>query len=257
MTSELEFRAKTIEKALDDASRALDVSRDELDYEVLSGGSSGLLGLMGLKKAKIRVRVKGEAASEESGKNKAPDQAQLNGQPLPTKESENKDGRDDALRLETVSLDALRRILAPLDPGVVIDTRWARGTLELDVRGEDSGLIIGKHGQTLEAIQYLVEKIVNRAMGKHTRVRIDVEGYLANRKENLKRLALKQAEKAWRTGRPASVGQMNAYERRIVHMALKEDRRVRTQSIGSGMIRKLIIIPKKQRRNGPRRPKEE
>ena len=246
MSTELEIAARTVAKAVEEAARQLDVSADELEYDVLSHGSRGVFGLIGIKKAKIRVRRRCEKKNEKRERKEPPDGTSGGN---PDRENiQSKDGAeapDGQTKTERVCTEVLTQIVRVLDPGVRIETKWSRGTLEMNVLGKDSGLIIGKHGQTLEAIQYIVDKIVQRLLEKRIRVRVDVEGYLANRRGNLKRLALKQAEKVWRTGKAASVGHMNAYDRRVVHMALKEDHRVKTQSIGTGMIRKLLIIPKK------------
>jgi spoIIIJ-associated protein len=109
-------------------------------------------------------------------------------------------------------------------------------------------MLIGKRGQTLEAIQYLVEKIVNKQNEHRVRVLVDVEGYLKTRKSNLQKLAAKMAEKAQKTQKPVTIGQMNAYDRRTVHLHLKSNSAVRTQSVGEGYYRKLIIFPKKGKR---------
>lgn len=114
-----------------------------------------------------------------------------------------------------------------------------------DINGGNAAVLIGRRGQTLEAIQYLVEKIINKRRGKRVRIQVDVEGYAKNRRASLKKLAGRTAEKVKRTGKPATIGQMNAHDRRIVHMALKDDNAVRTQSVGEGYIRKLVIFPKK------------
>ena len=114
-----------------------------------------------------------------------------------------------------------------------------------NISSDNSAILIGKRGQTMDAMQYLVEKIVNRQNDDRVRVQVDIEGYLKNRKNNLDQLAGRLAEKVKRTGKAASAGQMNAHDRRIVHMALKDDTAVRTQSIGEGLYRKLMIFPKK------------
>ena len=115
--------------------------------------------------------------------------------------------------------------------------------------------MIGKHGQTLEAIQSIVEKIINKRNQHRIRVEVDVEGYLENRRNNLERQAARLAEKCKRIGKPVAVGQMNAHDRRIVHLALKDDKAVRTQSIGEGYLRKLMIFPQKNQATRERRHK--
>ena len=113
------------------------------------------------------------------------------------------------------------------------------------MHGGNSAVLIGKRGQTLEAIQYIVEKIVNKNRKGRVSIHIDVEGYLEKRRISLQRLAVKMAEKVKRTGKSVAIGQMNAYDRRIVHIALQDDNTVRTQSKGEGFLKKLIIFPRK------------
>ena len=124
----------------------------------------------------------------------------------------------------------------------------------LNVSGGNAAVLIGKKGQTLDAIQSLVEKIVNKHNNHNhnekIRVQVDVEGYLQNRKTNLEKLAMRLADKSKRIRKPISLGQMSAYDRRIVHLALKDDPGVWTKSKGEGYVRKLVIFPKK---NGPHR----
>lgn len=119
-------------------------------------------------------------------------------------------------------------------------------TLTLQINGGNTGILIGRKGQTLDAMQFLTDKIINRQSESRVRVKVDIEGYMETRKANLKHLALKMAEKAKKTGRPATINQMSAQDRRIVHLALKEDAQVRTQSMGDGYYRRLVIFPKKR-----------
>jgi len=118
--------------------------------------------------------------------------------------------------------------------------------LTLQISGGNTGILIGRKGQTLDAMQFLADKIINRQSEARVRVKVDIEGYMETRKANLKHLALKMAEKAKKTGRPATINQMSAQDRRIVHLALKEDDQVRTQSMGDGYYRRLVIFPKKR-----------
>jgi spoIIIJ-associated protein len=114
-----------------------------------------------------------------------------------------------------------------------------------NISGGNSAVLIGKRGQTLEAMQYLVDKIVNKQSDQRIRIQIDVEGYMKSRRDNLKNLATRLAEKTKRTGKPSTISQMTAHDRRIVHLQLKDDKEVRTQSVGDGYYRRLIIFPKK------------
>ncbi|MBF0120506.1 MAG: Jag N-terminal domain-containing protein [Desulfobacterales bacterium] len=120
------------------------------------------------------------------------------------------------------------------------------------IEGGDSKSLVGKRGQTLESIQYLIDRIVNKHNDKKVRVQVDIEDYLDSRKKSLRSLAIRLAKKARLTGKPTSLGEMNAYDRKIVHLALKNDNGVRTQSMGEGYYRKLLIFPKRgqDRRSG-------
>ena len=118
--------------------------------------------------------------------------------------------------------------------------------LLLKVEGGNSGVLIGRRGQTLEAMQFLTDKIINRFSTSRVRLKVDIEGYMETRKANLRALAGKMADKARKTGKPATINQMTAQDRRIVHLALKDDPRVRTQSMGDGYYRRLVIFPKKK-----------
>lgn len=118
--------------------------------------------------------------------------------------------------------------------------------LTLQIKGGNTGILIGRKGQTLDAMQFLTDKIINRQSESRVRVKVDIEGYMETRKANLKHLALKMAEKAKKTGRPATINQMSAQDRRIVHLTLKDDAQVRTQSMGDGYYRRLVIFPKKR-----------
>jgi spoIIIJ-associated protein len=115
-----------------------------------------------------------------------------------------------------------------------------------NVNGGNAGILIGKRGQTLDAIQTIIEKVVNKRNQNRIRVLVDIEGYLETRKENLENMALRLAEKSKKIGKPISLGQMNAYDRRIVHIALKDFPEVLTRSRGEGRLRKLVIFPKKR-----------
>jgi spoIIIJ-associated protein len=130
------------------------------------------------------------------------------------------------------------------DAKVSADTQANR--LTLSIEGGNSGILIGRKGQTLDAMQFLTDKIINRKSEARVRVKVDIEGYMETRKSNLKHLAYKMAEKAKKSGRPATINQMSAQDRRIVHLALKDDNQIRTQSMGDGYYRRLVIFPKKK-----------
>lgn len=289
MSNYREFVGKNVEKALEAASQSLDVPKEKIKHDVISFGSSGIFGLVGVKKAKIRVALpegralkgragkgrdtggyaasstsaavqdilsstfgdagtKKEAKANEAGSKKVSEPA-----PEPTsKANGNGYGTGKALDEEITSFGTsiLQNIVDYITADAAISVDQNQERTIYNITGGNAAVLIGKRGQTLEAIQYLLEKIINKKNGGRVRVLVDVEGYLDTRRENLERLAGRLAEKAARVGKPMTIGQMNAHDRRIVHLHLKENTDVRTQSIGEGYYRKLMIFPKKRRRNG-------
>ncbi len=114
--------------------------------------------------------------------------------------------------------------------------------------GGNSALLIGKRGKTLEAIQIIVEKVINKKNEKRSRTLVDIEGYMEKRNSYLKSLAKRLADKCKRFGKPMSLEEMNAHDRRIIHITLKSDKEVGTRSKGEGILRKIVIFPKKSSR---------
>jgi spoIIIJ-associated protein len=273
MNQFVEFEGKNIDQALARASDELDTPVERLEYDVVSYGSSGIFGLVGTKKAKIRVKSKKLMGMAKETKQQAMDL--VNDAFEPEDESVEEDSRSEDIglgdngngdeerdensginkvsdadleKIIATGTEALRRLVDFIteDSQIAVETTGQR--IVFKVEGGNSGMLIGKRGQTLEAIQYLVEKIVNKQNEQRIRILIDVEGYLQTRKTNLQNLAAKMADKAQKTKKPVTIGQMNAYDRRTVHLHLKSNSAVRTQSVGEGYYRKLIIFPKKGKR---------
>jgi spoIIIJ-associated protein len=116
----------------------------------------------------------------------------------------------------------------------------------LDIKGDGSGLLIGRKGQTLDALEYLINKIVHKDAEDKKRIVVDTENYRLRREDSLVQLAQRLAEKAKRLGRPVTISPMSAHDRRIIHLALQDDKTLRTWSTGSGLYRKVIISPEKK-----------
>ncbi len=244
-----EFQGKNVDKALEKASAELNVPVEKLNYEIISYGSSGIFGLVGVKKAKIKVTLdEGEQICVNTQEEAKKHAISLVNDAFEVKESDKK--LDKALE---IGLDALSRIVNKISGDAKIKGYSKDNKVYLEVSGGNSGVLIGKHGQTLDAMQYIVEKIVNKANDRRIRVQVDVEGYLENRKSNLRRLASRMADKARRIRKPVTIGQLNAYDRRIIHLHLKDNRSVRTQSVGEGYYRKLMILPRRKSRNRERK----
>jgi len=258
----LEFEGKSVEKAVQKACDELKITKEELEHDVVSYGSTGIFGLVGTKKARIRVAVS-EPTPEAVSDNITAEQKENSGFfdqainktddliDVTSGDPEMHAFADDPIVL---GRDVLQRIIDLITTDAKISIKEGSGRMMFNVEGGNSAVLIGKRGQTLEAIQYLVEKIVNKHSEERIRLQIDVGDYLESRRANLERLAGRLAEKAKRSGKPATIGQINAHDRRIVHLLLKDDDGVRTQSMGEGFFRKLVIFPKKnfsrKRRSG-------
>ncbi len=265
----LEFKGKNVEKALEKASAKLKRPKNQLKYDILSYGSSGIFGLAGSKKARIRVNVVNEAKTVESDTaTLTKDRTEIeptvveNVQETPaddtgiTLDDESRPPEPNHLQQDPLEIgrSVLHRIVDAITSGAHITVQNESDRIQYNVAGGNPAILIGKRGQTLEAIQSLVEKVVNkhRIDDNRIRIQVDVEGYLETRKENLEQLAHRLAEKAERIRKPISMGQMSAHDRRIVHLALKDNPYINTRSRGDGYLRKLVIFPK---RNSPRKNK--
>ena len=246
MSPSLEFEDKNVEMAVKKACEKLNIPKEKLKHDVISYGSTGIFGLVGTKKARIRVilpktsqNFKMEETKPKKEKTASLDQTlkntdvQMN---VPMDDIELSISEDDP---KEIGSEALRRIIDLITADATISIEEKSNRIFFNVKGGNSAVLIGKRGQTLEAIQYIVEKIVNKKRKER------VEGYLEKRRISLEKTAFRLAEKVKRNGKPATIGQMNSHDRRIVHIALKDDNLVRTQSMGEGILRKLVIFPKK------------
>lgn len=207
----IEISAKTVSEAITEACQKLGVTSDRLDYQVIEEGSNGFLGI-GSKPAVIKAAVKTEEISVE----------------------------DKAKRF-------LNDVFAAMNMNVVVSVKYdeAAEEMEIDLSGDEMGVLIGKRGQTLDSLQYLVSLVVNKGSENYIRVKLDTENYRERRKETLENLAKNIAYKVKRTRRPVSLEPMNPYERRIIHSALQNDKYVTTYSEGEEPFRKVVVALKK------------
>ncbi len=265
MNSLREFEGRTVEKAVDAALKELDIPREELDYSVVSKGSQGLFGLFGAKKAKISVMPRRRDVPQDRVAKSLVDEAfgaSQNRQESPLSEDEPR-GEDRTYEYtECLFEEGFFKGLTPADAGVEIlkeiasfiseesqiDYHVDGDILAYNVTGGNAAVMIGKKGQTLEAIQYLLDKIINKHSAERVRVQVDIEGYLELRKEKLRQHAQRMADKVKKTGKPHTIGHMSSHDRRIIHLTLKDDRGVRTQSMGEGYYRRLVIFPKRNKK---------
>ena len=280
MAKTKDFSGKDIDLAIKNACTKLTLSKNELKYDVISEGASGIFGIVGRKDAKIRVvlpdmdtaaqaelegimSIVDEAFGEETRlestrkvEKTKPEQTrkkEFNSlkEPEPVAVSEKaadvfEEPVDVSEEAVTLGNEALQKMVNLITDDAKVSASTESDRLTLSIEGGNSGILIGRKGQTLDAMQFLTDKIINRKSEARVRVKVDIEGYMETRKSNLKHLAYKMADKAKKTGRPATINQMSAQDRRIVHLALKDDNQVRTQSMGDGYYRRLVIFPKKK-----------
>jgi spoIIIJ-associated protein len=222
----VETEGKTIEEAISKACEELKASREDLEIEVLTNGSSGFLGLVGAKKAQIRatVRETAVAAEKETG--------------LPADASSH-------MAAETAR-KTLQDLLGLLEIEAGIDLKEEPERIVLNIKGDGSGLLIGRKGQTLDALEYLINKIVHKGAEDKKRIIVDTENYRSRREESLVLLAHRLGDKAKRLGRPVTISPMSAHDRRLIHLALQDDKTLHTRSTGTGLYRKIVISPEKK-----------
>ena len=249
MPADREFKARSIAKAIKIASKELGIPQDYLQYDIISHGASGIFGLTGVKKARILVHLPETDAIEHSDPPQdQPETTTPAHDVVSTKTVSDGDPAesDDREAVFAVGEQMVRRIVDAISPEATIKVQRQDDAISFNVKGGESGILIGKRGQTLEAIQVLVDKAIRRLNGHQVRVTVDVEGYLKNKEANLVRTAERVAQRVTSKGRPASIGFMNAQDRRIIHLALKDNHAVRTQSVGDGSYRKLMVYPRRR-----------
>lgn len=251
-----EFEGKTDQDAIENACRKLDLSRDQMDIVILEPGSAGIFGLVGGRKAKIKVTVTREEPeavenvpeekveevtppSENTPVTTEPEKAPVMADP----ETPALNSREDEI---AIAKEALENILAliPME-GITVTGGLEDGSITLNIEGDKTGLLIGRKGKTLDALQFIVNKIVNKSLEKRSRVIIDSENYRLRRQEFLVQMALKMGDKAKKIKRPVTTNLLNPHDRRIVHLALRDDNELGTKGKGEGILKKVVIIPRK------------
>ena len=274
MADTMEWTGRTVEAALEAAAADLGCAPASLEYTVLEQPSRGFLGLIGRRDARIRVRdIDGAAVAETKAADPSADMAELETRleeeveetqvDAPAKAASAKAAKaKDAVSLLEQEQRA-RKFLEDVFAAMKIEVELQRSETEegvlFQIEGESLGILIGKHGQTLDALQYLTNLAANRGVsGERLHVLLDIEGYRARREETLTRLAGHLAEKACRIGQEIHLEPMNRHERKIIHMALQDSRKVSTYSAGDEPRRYVVIVPRRRRRaEGSRRGRED
>ena len=201
----VEKKGRSVEEATAEALKELGVALDQAVIEVVEESSKGFLGL-GAREAKVKVSVKERPAD--------------------------------------VAIQLVQDVLDLMDLDADIDVQIRDEDVSLDIKGEDLGILIGRHGATLDALQFLTNLAAAKQTGDRTRIVVDVEGYRRRREEMLYRMAERAADRVRRSRRSVALEPMSAQERRIVHLALKDNAYVMTQSEGEEPYRKVVILPK-------------
>lgn len=194
---------KTSYAAIAKGLEKLDKSREEVEVEVIEEGSKGFLGFLGNKDAKILMRVK------------------------PT--------------LEDNAKSFLDEMFKSMDMDVEVEAKEIDNRLEVDLKGDNMGLLIGRRGQTLDSLQYILSLVINKKSDRYVKVYLDTEDYRKKREETLHRLAFKMADKAVKTRRRVKLEPMNPFERRIIHSSLQNNKKIKTYSEGKEPFRKVVI----------------
>jgi len=203
-----EFTGKSVDEALTNALLELETTSDKVEWNVIEKGSNGILGI-GSKPAKIEVRLLEKSVEDVAG-------------------------------------EFLAKVFRAMDitAKTEIKVDEIEGSVDINLVGDDMGMLIGKRGQTLDSLQYLVSLVVNKNQEKYLRVKLDTEDYRERRKKTLENLAKNISHKVKRTGKPVSLEPMNPYERRIIHSALQGDRYVTTRSEGEEPYRHVVVVLK-------------
>ncbi len=203
----IEKIGKTIDEAVDKALQELDATRDEVDVDILEEPSKGILGLINVRPAKVKVTLKDDPSKRASG--------------------------------------LLKSIFHSIDMDIKINISENERAVFIDLEGNDLGILIGRRGETLDALQYLLNLAANKNQEIRKKIIVDIEGYRGRREKTLQRLALKLADKAKQRGRNVVLEPMSAQERRIIHTTLQGREDIYTFSEGDEPYRKIKISPKK------------
>ena len=252
MEKEVTTEAPTVAEAIDVALEQLGVQQDAVSYEVLEESGRRLFGMGGERPAKVRVWIKDEYLREmEEARQVARDlleDAEVVPEPpaMADDHSEVPELSDEELdRVADQAVAVIQEILPAFGITASIEEyEGDEGEIILDIVGGDCGALIGRHGRTLDAMQALVSAITNRSLGFRYPVVVDVEGYRHRRREKLEDMARKAADRVARQGGVVKLRPMTAYERRLVHVALRDDRRVTTHSEGEEPYRQVVVLPK-------------
>lgn len=209
------FEGKTIDDAISLACEHFDSDREQLEIEIVSDSKGGIFGLVGARKAQVKAKKRNSSAE-----------------------------------LEALVMKVVERIVSTIipSPAITVEAEDA-SRVKVNIQDdEDSGLLIGREGQTLAAVQYLANRIIANLWKEPVKIQIDTGDYRERQDENLRQLAQHLADRAKDAGRPQSTKPLSSYHRRLVHLALQDDETVTTRSKGDGPLKRVLILPKREQK---------
>ena len=267
MDNYIEFSGKNVDEAIQSACKYFHINRDQLEVEIVSGGSSGIFGLVGVKKATIKAKRRPRKQEQEQ-KEEASAAAQQE-EPLISAQEESEedspvgpifeddpegDMEEDMEDQESGTLEPppaqflqelIQRLTKPLAPEVEVKIREDTSPITVVVQDtHNSGILLGRDGQTLSALQYISNRIIAKKYPGTARIQLDTENFLEKQTEKLEKNAQQLAQRAIKAGKTMSTRPLSSYHRRIVHLALQGENKIRTKSKGDGPMKRVLIMPK-------------
>lgn len=253
-----EFSGKTIEDAITEACTKFTVTSDRLDYEIIDKGSAGFLGLNSHPAIiKAKPIPEGETRKEQNNTEEKKEEKKADKETVKSGVTEKADRSAPEKEIKKdISDEEKKEIISKTDSFLAAVFKAMEievnkkiefdeyGTLSVNLEGPDMGVLIGKRGQTLDSLQYLVSLVVNKTKGGYIRVKVDTEDYRERRKKTLENLAKNLSYKVKRTRKPVTLEPMNPYERRVIHSTLQNDKFVTTHSEGEEPYRRVVITLK-------------
>ncbi|EFI34300.1 single-stranded nucleic acid binding R3H domain protein [Desulfonatronospira thiodismutans ASO3-1] len=267
MDNYIEFSGKNVDEAIQSACKYFHINRDQLEVEIVSGGSSGIFGLVGVKKATIKAKrrprkqeqeQKEEASAaaqqeeplisaQEESEEDSPVGPIFEDDPEGDMEEDMEDQESDALKPPPARFlqELIQRLTTPLAPEVDIKIREDTSPITVVVQDtHNSGILLGRDGQTLSALQYITNRIIAKKYPGTARIQLDTENFLEKQTEKLEKNAQQLAQRAIKAGKTMSTRPLSSYHRRIVHLALQGENKIRTKSKGDGPMKRVLIMPK-------------
>jgi spoIIIJ-associated protein len=264
----LEIEDKSIDDAIEKACRDFGVPREKLNIEIISESTGGFLGVLS-KKAKIKASLLSldmdftltdDPELKSETRIKIEPRIEPQAQPAPVSHatiatpavSVSSFSPEATSELASPAKELLAGILTRMSFECQVSVNETPEKIILNIEGDESGLLIGRRGQNLDALQYILNKAINKSDNDRKMISVDSETYRKRREESLLEMAQRVREKVKNTQKPVSLAHMNAHDRRIIHLALQEDESLTTKSRGEGEYRKIVVLPARKRNNNTR-----